>query len=84
MSTRRFVLYIESEEQRAILAPWIRSQTHVQPISRLASIPEWLQPLKAPVLVDMLSQEAVWGSEIESVMNSRKPPSKFAAVEELD
>ena len=84
MATRRFVLYTDTQEQQSVLASWMKSQTHVQLVSQLAVIPAWLQPLQRPVLVDMLTQEAVWGTEIQTVMNSRKPPSKFAAVEELD
>jgi len=80
----RFVLYVDSEEQKTILVPWLRTQTHIQLVSSLASVPPWLQPLLCPVLVDLLTQEAAWGSEMQLMMQSRKPPAKFSPVEDLD
>ena len=84
MATKRYVLYVDADEQKSILMPWMRSQTHVQVISKLPEIPSWLHGLPKPVLVDVLKTEAVWGTEIPVLMQTRKPPSKFAAVEELD
>lgn len=84
MSTRRFVLYVDTETQREVLAAWMRAQTHVQVVSKLDSVPTWLQPLQRPVLVDLLTQEAAWGTELAVVMNSKKPPSKFAPPEEIE
>jgi hypothetical protein len=80
----RFVLYVDSDDQKTILAQWLRTQTHIQLVANLASIPSWLEPLPRPVLVDLLTQEAAWGSEMEVMMKSRKPPAKFSPVEDLD
>lgn len=84
MATRRFVLYVDSEDQKQVLAPWMRAQTHVQLMKHLQLVPSWLDSMPRPVLVDLLNQEACWGTEIAIVMNSKKPPSKFAPVEDLD
>jgi len=84
MATRRFVLYVESDEQKTLLAQWMKSQTHVQVLSTLGRLPPWLQQARKPLLVDLLTQEAAWGSELDVMMNSRRPPSKFSPVEDLD
>lgn len=84
MATRRFILYIDTQDQRDVLATWLRSQTHIQLVSKLGQLPTWLQQAPRPVLVDMLTQEAAWGSELEGMMQARKPPSKFSPVEDID
>lgn len=84
MATKRYVFYVDSEDSKSILTPWMRAQTHVQVLSKLPDVPQWLQTIPKPVLVDVLKTEAVWGTEIAVLMESRKPPSKFAPVEELE
>lgn len=84
MSTQRYVLYVSDMSQRSVLVPWIRSQTHVQLLSTLPIVPPWLDTLPTPVLVDMLKLEAVWGTEIQVLMQSRKPQAKFGPVETLE
>lgn len=85
MATKRYVLYVQSFEESALLYPWMKSQTHVQPVKALPKIPEWLQSLSLPVLVDRQKQVAFWGpEELESAMNARKPASKFSSAATLD
>lgn len=84
MATRRFVFYIDNEDQRTLLASWLRTQTHIQLVSKLGPLPNWLQQIPRPVLVDMLTQEAAWGSELDGMMQVRKPPSKFSPVDDID
>lgn len=85
MATKRFVLYVKHEEDAALLYPWMKAQTHVQLVDKLPDLPGWLKGLALPVIVDKQKLEAAWGPEqIEAVMQSRKPATKFSNAAVLD
>lgn len=85
MATKRYILYISNESETKILEKWIKPQTHIQMISELSEVPDWLQQLPSPVLVDQIKKEAYFGPKtLENFLNQKKPNSKFATVELLD
>lgn len=85
MATKRYILYVSDISESKILEKWIRPHTHIQLLSELSSIPDWLQELSSPVLVDQIKKEAYFGPKtLENFFNQKKPISKFATVEVLD
>jgi len=82
MSTKRFILYVESVEGFKLLPSFLAAQTHVQPLSQLPHTPEWLQSIPKPLLVDTLKKVGFWGTEMTAFMESKRP-SKFVAVDSL-
>ena len=85
MATKRYILYVPDNSESKILEKWIRPQTHIQFISELSEIPDWLKSLPLPVLVDQIKKEAYFGPKtLESFLNQKKSNSKFAPVEVLD
>lgn len=85
MATKRYILYISDISETKILEKWIRAQTHIQLLQELSEIPDWLQELPLPVLVDQTKKEAYFGPKtLQNFFDQKKPNTKFAPVDFLD
>jgi hypothetical protein len=80
MSTKRYVLY--TEEDKFKMPSFLAAQVHIQPLAELQNVPEWLQALPKPLLVDTVKKVGLWGTELDTFIASKRP-SKFVPVESL-
>lgn len=81
MSSKRFILYTEESSSFKIPA-FLASQVHTQKISQLSSVPAWLQEAPKPLLVDTVKKQGLWGTELHTFVDSKRP-TKFSQVESL-
>ena len=81
MATKCFILYVHGKEDFQMPA-FLASQVHIQPLHELPIIPDWLQTIPKPLLVDTVKKTGFWGTELDAFIASKRP-SKFVPVDSL-
>jgi hypothetical protein len=82
----KYILYTSTQSENEILKsapPEIKQHVLIQPKSQI-KVPDWLQNIPTPVLVDTLKFQAMYGNEIDIFFQSKSKRTFLTKVDEID
>ena len=86
MSSKRYVLYVDQAKDARIITGCQNSfvqQVHIQHLSRLENVPQWLASVPRPVLADTMKLQGYYEEELQKFLATKKiKTTKFGSVDE--